>query len=692
MPGRRTEKAFPSPLDRQCVDCIRFLAVDAIEKAASGHPGLPLGAAPMAYTLWTRFLKHDPTHPLWFDRDRFVLSAGHGSALLYALLHLSGYDIPLEQLQQFRQWGSHTPGHPERDPERGIETTTGPLGQGFGNAVGMAIAEANLATRYNRPGHPVIDHHTYVLASDGDLMEGISSETASLAGHLGLGKLICLYDDNHISLSAETGLTFTEDRMGRLAAQGWHVLSVDDGNDLGAVARALEEARTEVRRPSFIQVRTHIGYGSPHKQDTYEVHGSPLGPKEAGLTKENLGWPLEPPFLVPAEVSAHFRRTQEEGQQAEAAWRERFAAYERDHPDLARELQQLIAGELPEGWDADVPVFPASAKGEKTRVAGGKVLAALAPRLPALIGGAADLNPSTHTLLPNLGDFEHPDNQGGDRQGAVGGVWSHGGRNLHFGVREHAMGTIMNGLAAHGGTLPFGSTFLMFSDYMRPAIRLAALMGLHVVYVFTHDSIAVGEDGPTHQPIEHLAALRAIPNLNVIRPCDANETAEAWRVAVTTRDRPTALIFTRQNVPTLDRSQLAPAADLRRGAYVLAEASGGYPQLILMASGSEVSLILEARERLQEQGHRVRVVSVPSWELFAVQTPEYRINVLPPAVHARLAVEAGVKQGWEAWVGEKGDVLGLDRFGASAPGEVVQRELGFTVDAVCERALALLGE
>jgi transketolase len=690
MPGTNAETALPSPLDRQCVDCIRFLAVDAVEKAASGHPGLPLGAAPMAYTLWTRFLKHDPTHPLWFDRDRFVLSAGHGSALLYALLHLSGYDLPLAELQRFRQWGSRTPGHPERDPGVGIETTTGPLGQGFGNAVGMAIAESNLAARYNRPGHPVIDHHTYVLAGDGDLMEGVSAGAASLAGHLGLGKLICLYDNNHISLAAETGLTFTEDRGARLAAQGWHILTVDDGNDLAALARALEAARAETRRPSFILVRTHIGYGSPHKQDTYEAHGSPLGPEETRLTKENLGWPLEPPFLVPDEVSARFQRTLEEGRRTEAAWRERFAGYAREHPDLARELEQLIAGELPAGWDADVPVFPASPKGEKTRVAGGKVLAALAPRLPALIGGSADLNPSTHTLLPELGDFEDPDNPGGGRQGVVGGVWSHAGRNLHFGVREHAMGAILNGLAAHGGAIPFGSTFLTFSDYMRPAIRLAALMGLQVVYVFTHDSIAVGEDGPTHQPVEQLAALRAIPNLNVIRPCDANETAEAWRIAVTTRNRPTALILTRQNLPTFDRSQLAPAADLQRGAYVLAEAQGGAPQLILLASGSEVALVLAARERLQAQGHRVRVVSVPSWELFATQTAEYRASVLPAAVRARLAVEAGVTQGWQAWVGDGGDVLGLDRFGASAPGEVVQRELGFTVDAVCARALALL--
>jgi transketolase len=678
-----------SELDTLCINTIRFLSVDAVQKANSGHPGLPMGAAPMAYVLWTRFLKHNPTNPQWFDRDRFVLSAGHGSMLLYSLLYLTGYDLSLEQIKQFRQWGSITPGHPESHLTPGVETTTGPLGQGFGNGVGMAIAEAHLAARYNRPGFEIVNHHTYGLVSDGDLMEGVASEAASLAGHLRLGKLIYLYDDNHISLASSTDLTFTEDRARRFEAYGWHTQTVEDGNDLEAVGRALEAARNETERPSLILVRTHIGYGSPHKQDTFEAHGSPLGEEEVKLTKENLGWPVEPPFYVPDEALAHFRQALERGRQAEETWHAMFGAYSKEHSDLAQELEQLINGELPDGWDTDIPVFPADAKGMKTRVASGKVMNAIAPKLPALIGGSADLNPSTHTALKGLGDFESPEATG-DMQGSVGGGWSYAGRNLHFGVREHGMGAILNGMAVHGGLIPFGATFLIFSDYMRPTIRLAALMQQHVIYVFTHDSIGLGEDGPTHQPVEQLASLRAIPNLIVIRPCDANETAVAWRVAIETRDRPVALVFTRQDVPILDRSWLAPANGLRRGAYVLADAPNGQPDVILVASGSEVSLILGARSELQKQGIQARVVSMSSWELFDAQPKAYRDSVLPPSVRARLAVEAGVAQGWHRYVGDDGEVISVDRFGASAPGEIVMREYGFTVENVVGQALALL--
>jgi transketolase len=675
-------------LDGLCINALRFLAVDAVQKANSGHPGMPLGAAPMAYVLWTRYLRHHPASPDWPDRDRFVLSAGHGSMLLYALLHLTGYDLSLDEIERFRQWGSLTPGHPERGLTPGVETTTGPLGQGFGNGVGMAMAEAHLAARYNRPGFEIIDHRTYGIVSDGDLMEGIASEAASLAGHLKLGKLIYLYDDNHVTLSAGTDVTFTEDRARRFAAYGWHTASVEDGNDVEAIDRALAAARDESGRPSLILVRTHLGYGSPHKQDSFEAHGSPLGVEEVRLTKLQLGWPTEPPFLVPDAAREHFRRAIERGAKAQAEWDARFAAYARAFPDLARELSQTLRGELPAGWDAELPRFAADAKGVATRVASGKVMTAIAPRLPALIGGSADLDPSTYTALKGLGDFEPPGVAAG-AQGSDGAGWSYAGRNLHFGVREHAMGAILNGLAAHGGTVPYGATFLIFSDYMRPPIRLAALMGLHVIYVFTHDSIALGEDGSTHQPVEQLAGLRSIPRLIVIRPGDANETACAWRVAVETRDRPVALVLTRQDVPTLDRAQFAAADGLRRGAYILADAPNGKPDVILIATGSEVALIVAARERLLGQGITVRLVSFPSWELFDVQPREYRDTVLPPSIGARLAVEAGVSQGWHRYVGNRGDVVAMDRFGASAPGAVLLREYGFTVDEVCARAIAL---
>jgi len=681
----------PDPaLDNECINTLRFLSVDAVQKANSGHPGLPMGAAPMAYVLWTRFLKHNPANPEWFDRDRFVLSAGHGSMLLYSLLHLTGYDLPLEQIKQFRQWGSMTPGHPERGVTPGVETTTGPLGQGFGNGVGLAMAEAHLAACHNRPGAEIVNHFTYGIVSDGDLMEGVASEAASLAGHLKLGKLIYLYDDNHVTLSAGTDLTFTEDCARRFEAYGWHIQSVADGNDLTAIDRALRAARGETERPSLILARTHIGYGSPHKQDSFESHGSPLGADEVRLTKQKLGWPMEPPFYIPEPARAHFREAIERGKLAETEWRDKFSACTRAFPNLAEAFQQVMRGELPDGWDGDIPVFPADAKGLATRVAGGRVMNAVASRLPALIGGSADLNPSTFTALSGLGDFEPLGMNACDKQGAADGVWGYAGRNLYFGVREHGMGAILNGLAAHGGTLPFGATFLIFSDYMRPPIRLAALMGLHVIYVFTHDSLALGQDGPTHQPVEQLAGLRAVPGLTVIRPGDANETAVAWRVALEAGNHPVALVLTRQNVPTLDRTQFAPADGLRHGAYILADAANGRPDAILIASGSEVGLAMAARQKLQDQKVLTRVVSMPSWELFDAQPRNYRDQVLLPSIHARLAVEAGASQGWHRYVGDHGDVLGVDRFGASAPGDVVMREYGFTVENVCKRTLALL--
>ena len=676
-------------LDQLCINTIRFLSVDAVQKAKSGHPGMPLGAAPMAYVLWTRLLRHNPRNPDWFDRDRFVLSAGHGSMLLYSLLHLTGYDLSLDDIKQFRQFGSKAPGHPERGHTPGVETTTGPLGQGFANAVGMAIAEAQLAARYNRPGFDVIDHATYAIVSDGDLMEGVASEAASLAGHLRLGKLTCLYDDNYVTLAAGTDITFSEDRARRFEAYGWHTVSVADGNDLAAIEAALGAARAETMRPSMILVRTHLGFGSPNKHDSFEAHGSPLGVDEVRLTKQNLGWPTEPPFLIPESALSHFRDALARGAGEEAASNERMNAYSQAFPDMARGLRQTLRGELPPNWDADMPVFPADAKGIATRVASGKVMNAIAARVPALTGGSADLDPSTHTALKGLGDFNPQAGKDADTQGSDGGGWSYAGRNLHFGVREHAMGAIVNGMAAHGGTLPYGSTFLIFSDYMRPPIRLAALMGLHVIHVFTHDSIALGEDGPTHQPVEQLAALRAIPNLIVIRPGDANETAVAWRVALETRDRPVLLALSRQDVPTLDRSRYAAADGLRRGAYVLSDTGKGVPDLILIASGAEVGLMIAAAERLAAEGVAVRCVSMPSWELFDALAQDQRDAVLPPTVRARLAVEAGVAQGWHRYVGDAGSVISVDRFGASAPGDVVLREYGFSVDEVCKRARSL---
>ncbi|HEY3324684.1 MAG TPA: transketolase [Planctomycetota bacterium] len=726
-----TAVASARELDTLCINTIRFLSVDAVQQADSGHPGLPMGAATPAYVLWTHFLKHSPGDPNWFDRDRFVLSAGHGSMLLYSLLYLTGYDLPLEQIKQFRQWRSITPGHPERGVTAGVEVSTGPLGQGFANGVGMAIAEAHLAARYNRPGFEIINHFTYALVSDGDLMEGVANEAASLAGHLKLGKLIYLYDDNRVTLSESTALSFTEDAAKQFDARGWHTQRIDDANDADAIELALRDAQAERERPSLILIRSHLGFGAPHKQDTFEAHGSPLGEDEVRAAKQNLGWPLDPPFYVPEAALQHFRQATERGREQESKWQDMFSAYARAFPDLAWELQQRMTAKLPDHWDRDIPVFPPDPKGMATRMASGKVMNSIAPHLPALMGGSGDLNPSTYTALKELGDFQPAEERnagvspasesaggtpavqaGVKTQGSVGGGWSYAGRNLHFGVREHAMGSTLNGLAAHGGFIPFGSTFLTFSDYMRPPIRLAALSRLHVIYVFTHDSIGLGEDGPTHQPVEHLAALRAIPDLLVIRPGDANETAVAWRVAIELRQRPVALILSRQKVPTLDRSRFAPADHLRRGAYVLSEATGlgqaSVPamlaqtsgaagsetgttiKLILIASGSELSLAVKAQEKLEQQGVATRVVSMPSWELFEAQPQAYKDAVLPPGVRARLAIEAASPMGWCRWTGDRGGVVGVTRFGASAPGDVVLRQYGFNVDHVCEQALALL--
>jgi transketolase len=661
-------------LDQLCINTIRFLAADAVQQAKSGHPGLPMGAAPMAYVLWTRFLRHHPGAPTWPDRDRFVLSAGHGSMLLYALLHLTGYDLPLDEIKRFRQWGSKTPGHPEFGLTPGVEATTGPLGQGLANAVGMAIAERHLGARFNRPGHTVVDHHTYVLCSDGDLMEGVAAEASSLAGHLGLGKLIVLYDDNQVSLAGRAALSFSEDVPRRFEGLGWHTQAVPDGNDLDAIDKALRDAQAEAERPSLIAVRTVIGYGAPKKAGTHEAHGEPLGDAELRGAKQALGWPLEPAFFLPEPALRHFRTALASGARIEADWRARYDAWRRAFPDLATQWDHGQARALTPGWDQDLPQFPADTP-QATRDASGAVLAAVSPRLPHLMGGDADLAPSTKTFVKTAGSFLRATPEG---------------RHLHFGVREHAMGSIANGITYHGGLLVFCSTFFVFSDYMRPAVRLAALSELPVVYVWTHDSIGVGEDGPTHEPVEHLASLRAMPNLVVIRPGDAAETVVAWQVALARRHGPTALVLSRQKLPVLDRTVHAPADGLRQGAYVLADAPGGAPDLVLIGTGSEVSLVVAAQAALAKEGVRARVVSMPSWELFQAAPPEYRAAVLPPGVARRLAVESGATFGWERWVGPEGAVVGLDRFGASAPGDVVMRELGFTVERVVARARALL--
>ncbi|MBP8863769.1 MAG: transketolase [Anaerolineae bacterium] len=657
-----------------CIHTLRFLSADAVQQANSGHPGLPMGAAPLAYAIWAHHLRHNPAHPAWPNRDRFILSGGHGSMLLYSLLHLTGYALPLEELRRFRQWGSLTPGHPEYGLTPGVETTTGPLGQGFANGVGMAIAEAHLAQRFNRPGHTVIDHTIYAIVTDGDLMEGVTAEAASLAGHLRLGKLIYLYDDNRISIEGSTDLAFTEDRGKRFEAYGWHVQRVEDGLDVAAIDRAIEAAKQDPR-PSLIMVRTVIGYGLPTRAGTAKAHGEPPGQAELDGAKDALGWPREPRFYIPDAALAFFRQAQVRGAQLELEWQQEMAAYAADYPDLAAELQRRLAGELPAGWETVLPVFPADPKGMATRASSGKVLNALAEVLPEVLGGSADLAPSTNTWMNAYPAFSAEERAG---------------RNLHFGVREHGMGAVVNGMAYHGGVIPFGATFMVFSDYMRPPLRIAALSHLGSIWVFTHDSIGVGEDGPTHQPVEHLAALRAIPNLITLRPADANEVREAWRIAIENRRRPTALVLTRQNLPTLDRTVYAPAEGVRRGAYVLADLGQGRPQLLLMASGSEVSLIVEAGKRLAERGLAVRLVSFPSWELFAEQEAAYQEAVLPPDLRRRVAVEAGVTQGWQRWVGPEGRIVGLDRFGASAPAAVIFEQLGFSVAHVEAVALELL--
>jgi transketolase len=663
-------------VDTLCINTLRFLAVDAVQKANSGHPGLPMGAAPMAYTLWDRFMKFNPKDPKWPNRDRFVLSAGHGSALLYALLHMTGYDLPLEQIKNFRQWGSTTPGHPEHDVAPGVEATTGPLGQGLGNSVGMAIAEAALVARFNRPGFDIVDHHTYVLAGDGDLMEGISSEAASLAGHLKLGKLIVLYDNNHISIEGNTELAFTEDRVGRFAAFGWHTQSVEDGNDVEAVAAAIKAAQNETDRPSFISVRTHIGYGSPHKQDSASAHGEPLGEDEVKLTKANLGWPPEPAFYVPEEAQQHMGRAVAKGKEYHGEWKKLFQAYVDEYPELANEFQRVMGGELVDEWDADIPWFKAEDGPMATRAASGKVLNAIAKKAPELMGGSADLAPSNKTLIADSGSFSAEDPSA---------------RNLHFGVREHGMGAILNGMALHGGVVPYGATFLIFSDYMRPPIRLAAMSGLPVIYVFTHDSIAVGEDGPTHQPVEQIVGLRSVPGLTVIRPADANETAAAWKIAMSRCNDPTALICSRQKLPILDPGEYPQVADgLSRGAYVLAEAeNAATPAVILVATGSEVHLALAAHKKLLEEKIQTRVVSFPSWDLFAGQPEKYRKGVFPENIPV-LAIEAGVSLGWQTYIGNGIDVISVDKFGASAPGKVVMEKYGFTVENVVDHVRELM--
>ena len=654
-------------LQTRAINTIRFLAADAVQQANSGHPGLPMGAAPMAFTLWTRHLRHNPRNPKWPGRDRFILSGGHGSMLLYSLLHLTGYDLSLDEIKNFRQFGSKTPGHPEYGLTPGVEVTTGPLGQGFGQGVGMAIAATHLAAEFNKLGHEIIQSYIYGIVTDGDLMEGVSSEAASLAGHLQLGRIIYLYDDNHISIDGPTDLAFTEDRAGRFEAYGWHVQQIGDGNDVESIDAALKAAKADPR-PSLICVRTIIGFGAPHKQGTSKAHGEALGDEELKAAKENLGWPVEPRFLIPGEVLEFYREAVERGRERETDWKMRFDAYQRIHPALGAELQRRLEGELPDGWDADLPQFPVDAKGMATRSSSGKVLDALSLKLPELIGGSADLTPSNNTKFQGAGDFEKE---------------NPGGRYLRFGVREHGMGAALNGLNLFGGLIAYGGTFLIFSDYMKPAIRIAAISSIRSIFVFTHDSVGLGEDGPTHQPIEQLMALRATPNLTVIRPADANEVAEAWRVAINRRHSPTAFALTRQNVPTLEGTD---RGFLSKGAYILKD-FGENPQLILIASGSEVSLIYEAAQKLFAEGMAVRVVSFPSWELFEEQDEAYRESVLPKNIIARLAVEAGATLGWERYAKS---VIGLDHYGASAPYKVIFEKFGFTVENVIAKAKELL--
>lgn len=664
-----------SKLQELAINTIRFLSADAVQRANSGHPGMPMGAAAMAYTLWTRYLRFNPKNPDWWDRDRFVLSGGHGSMLLYSLLHLTGYDVSKKDLMDFRQMGCRTPGHPENFCTPGVEVTTGPLGQGLGNTVGMAIAEAHLAAVFNKPGLDLVNHYIYAIVTDGDLMEGLSSEAASLAGHLRLGKIILLYDDNLISIDGSTDLTFSEDRNARFAAFGWHVQRVEDGNDVDSIDKAIQEARKDPR-PSLIAVRTHIGYGLPTRQDTAKAHGEPAGEEELAGAKKKLNWPLEPAFYIPDEVLKHFREIGEQGAKIEDEWNSLFDDYTKAHPELAAEFNRRMKGELVKKWDDDLPVFQSTDGPMATRTASGKTINKLALKLPEMIGGSADLTPSNKTWIDGSSSFQADSPEG---------------RNIHFGVREHAMAAAVNGMAAHGGLIPYSGTFLMFSDYMRPSIRLSALSKHRSIWIFTHDSIGVGEDGPTHQPVEQIASLRAIPDLTVIRPGDANEAVEAWKIAIAHSDRPTLIALTRQKIAIQDRSKYAAASNLKKGAYVLADL-GKDPEVILMASGSEVELIVEAGEKLSAEGVNVRLVSFPSWELFENQSQEYRDSVLLPEVKKRLAVEAGVSQGWVKWIGDEGDMHSVDKFGSSAPSKVVFENYGFTVDNILDKARKLVGK
>ena len=650
--------------------------MDAVQKATCGHPGMPMGMASAAYQLWTRLMRHNPKNPHWANRDRFVLSAGHGSMLLYSLLYLTGYDdYTLDQLKQFRQWGSLTPGHPESELTPAVETTTGPLGQGFANGVGLAIGAEYLAARFNQPNHKLVDYFIYAVVSDGDLMEGVASEAASMAGHLKLGRLIYLYDDNQISIDGSTNLAFTEDRARRFEAYNWHVQTVYDANDLAAIEDAILSAQADPR-PSIICVKSVIGYGSPNKAGTSKAHGEALGVEEIKLTKQNLGWPSEEAFFVPEESLKNFRQAIDRGAKLEQEWNEKFAAYEREYPELAKEWRAWQSGQLPEGWQQAMPVFP-SDKPLATREASGKALNAFAKVLPMLLGGSADLRPSNNTFLEGQSEFQ-PGN--------------YSGRNFHFGVREHGMGSVMNGIVLTKPLIPFGGTFMVFYDYMRPPVRLAAMMGIAPIYVFTHDSIGLGEDGPTHQPIEHLMGMRSVPNLTMIRPADANETAVAWRVALEDRHHPTALALTRQKLPVFDRTKYASAEGLTKGAYVLSDSPTGKLDVILIATGSEVSVAVEAQNKLTAEGIGARVVSMPSWELFENQSPAYREEVLPPNVTARIAIEAGVTLGWSKYVGDRGEVIGLDRFGASAPYQILMEKFGFTPAHVVERVKKLIGK
>ena len=662
-------------LESRAIKALRYLSVDGVQTANSGHPGLPMGTAAIAYTIWTRHLKINPANPNWFNRDRFVLSGGHGSMLIYSLLHLTGFDLSLDELKHFRQWGSITPGHPEYGLTPGVEVTTGPLGQGFANGVGMAIAEAHIAAEFNEPDFSVVDHYVYAIVTDGDLMEGVASEAASLAGTLKLGKLIYLYDDNRISIDGSTDLAFTEDRAMRFEAYGWHVQKVADGNDVESIDEAIQKAKKDPR-PSIIVCRTHIGYSLPTKQDTAGAHGSPPGWDEIDASKKAQDWPVEPHFYIPDDVLEHYRSVKKNGAVYEEEWKKLYSSYQAKFPQKAAELSRRIEGKFPVDWDKDLPEFPADAKGMATRASSGKVINAIAKTLPELMGGSADLTPSNKTWIDQSSAFS-----------ANNPI----GANLHFGVREHGMGSILNGMAAHKGVIPYGATFLVFSDYNRPAIRVSALSDYPVIWVFTHDSIGLGEDGPTHQPVEHLAALRAIPNLVTIRPADANETREAWKVAVERKDGPTVLVFSRQNAPTLDRTKMAPADGLQKGAYVLTDLGKGDPEIILMGTGTEVQLALDAAVALAEKGKNVRVVSFPSWELFKKQSKEYQDSVLIPSVKKRIAVEAGIEQGWEKWLGDEGVMIGMTGYGASAPAEILYEKFGFTVENIVKHAMKQLG-